>query len=324
MAHGFNTEGKVSFATTKKAWHGLGTVLDKPMTAEEAIREASLDYEVIKVPTYANIGDAENMQEIETGHFANVRTDTNEVLGNVGKGYTILQNKDAFKFFDPIVERGEAIYETAGALGKGERTFLTAKMPEHIQLANGDLIENYIVFTNTHDGTGAVKAMVTPVRVVCANTLAASVSRARSTVNIRHTANLSNNLMEAHKILGLSSILIQEMEEMGNHMIHNKVNDFAATEIIARFLAEEKEIKELNSGGLIMDVFSTRKKNQLEAISDFYHTGVGQENVIGTKWGVYNAITGWNQHIKKGKDASRDFTNVVMGNTREKALGLCQ
>lgn len=152
MAHQLNFNnrtGKYSFFSVKeKAWHNLGQVVQEYPTSEEAIRFAGLDYEVEKSPLFTKSnGLIENDDDIimrdsaleVPNYFANIRTDNNMVLGVVGKDYQIVQNREAFSFFDAIVGGGDGIlYETAGVLVNGERIFITAKLPDYIRVGNGD------------------------------------------------------------------------------------------------------------------------------------------------------------------------------------------
>jgi phage/plasmid-like protein (TIGR03299 family) len=180
MAHNLNYNedtGKHSFFSVKeKAWHGLGQIVEQYPTSAEAIQFAGLDYEVEKRPLFTNglnnelagtvMGIHVPKTEIPT-YFATVRNDNNEVLGVVGKDYEVVQNVDAFTFFDAIVGGGDGIqYETAGALGKGERIFITAKLPGYIRVGNSDLIEQYLFLTTSHDGFGSITAAFTPIRIV--------------------------------------------------------------------------------------------------------------------------------------------------------------
>lgn len=122
------------------------------------------------------------------GYFATVRTDTDQVLGMVGKDYKIVQNTDAFTFFDSIVGGDGIMCETAGALGSaGQKIFITAKLPDYIKVGSDDLIEKYIFLTTTHDGSGSITAAFTPIRVICQNTLSMALSSCSNVVKIRHT-----------------------------------------------------------------------------------------------------------------------------------------
>jgi phage/plasmid-like protein (TIGR03299 family) len=162
MAHNINFNertGRYSFfSVQQKAWHGLGQIVEQYPTSEEAIKHAGLDYEVVKSPLFTKgSGIIETANGIEIGsselevpnYFANIRTDNNAVLGVVGKDYHIVQNREAFNFFDAIVGGGEGIlYETAGALGNGERIFITAKLPDYIRVGNGDDVTEKVHLPN--------------------------------------------------------------------------------------------------------------------------------------------------------------------------------
>jgi hypothetical protein len=164
MAHNLNyneaTQKHSFFSVKQKAWHSLGQVIADYPTSAEAIKHAQLDYLVEKRPLYTYDSENQNgetdliIPEIEVNNFyATVRTDTDQVLGVVGKDYHVVQNSDAFSFFDSIVGGKDGIlYETAGALGKGEKIFITAKLPDYIRVGRDDLIEQYLFLTTSHDG----------------------------------------------------------------------------------------------------------------------------------------------------------------------------
>jgi hypothetical protein len=142
MAHNINyneATGKYSFFSTKQpAWHTLGQVVQDYPTSREAIAFAGLDYEVIKTPLFAKTQDP-TISLAVPDQYATLRNDTNAIFGVVGRDYQIVQNADAFSFFDAIVGGGDGIlYETAGAIGNGERIFITAKLPGYIRVGNGD------------------------------------------------------------------------------------------------------------------------------------------------------------------------------------------
>jgi phage/plasmid-like protein (TIGR03299 family) len=182
MAHNiyFNEQtGKHSFFSTQKAWHGLGQIVTDYPTSAEALQFAGLDFTVEKRPIFTydtannTIGGEAGIKipEIEVpGYYATMRTDTDQVLGLVGRDYKIVQNTDAFTFFDSIVGGDGVLYESAGALtSTGARIFITAKLPGYIKVGSDDLIDKYIFLTTSHDGSGSITAAFTPVRIVCAN-----------------------------------------------------------------------------------------------------------------------------------------------------------
>ncbi len=154
MAHNINYNEKKQqhsfFSVKEKAWHGLGQIVSDYPTSKEALTFAGLEYTVEKRKLFTFDSANQNgnpeadiiIPEIEVpNYFATVRTDTEQVLGVVGRDYQIVQNVEVFSFFDAIVGGDGIQYETAGALGNGERIFITAKLPDYIEVGNNDLIE---------------------------------------------------------------------------------------------------------------------------------------------------------------------------------------
>jgi phage/plasmid-like protein (TIGR03299 family) len=271
------------------------------MTAQEAIRLAHLDYEVVKVPNFAY----HNGEFLNTpASFSTLRTDTNQILGDrIGKNYTIVQNLEAFDFFDSITQAGEAMYETAGVLGIGEKIFVTAKMPNTIRIAGtDDLTEVYVLLTSSHDGSGSIIAAVTPVRVVCQNTLNMALSNTINRVAIRHTSAVKDRLAEAHKVLGISKAFVTEANECFNHLSKKYVSDDAVKELIRNLFNEQERD-------------STRIKNIEDAVLECYFTGVGQEKIVGTAWGAINGITFYLDHVKNYRNDATKFDNIIGGSS---------
>ena len=189
MSHDLNmNNGKASmFYVGETPWHKLGTKLENPATAYEAIDAAGLNYTVIKNPIVTVLRS--NKIKTIANHFATVRTDTEEILGVVGSRYEVIQNRNAFSFFDALIGSDEAIYHTAGALGKGERIWILAKLPDYIRVGKDDVVEKFLLLTNSHDGSSFACAKLTPIRVVCSNTLSAALDGSEQEVRIRHTPN---------------------------------------------------------------------------------------------------------------------------------------
>ena len=198
MAHNINYNeqiGKYSFFSVKeKAWHSLGKIVSDYPTSAEALQFAGLDFTVVKRKLFTynienNFAGSDTVTpKIEVpNYFATVRNDTEQVLGVVGKDYEVVQNREAFSFFDAIVGGDGIQYETAGALGKGERIFITAKLPNYIKVGREDLIGKYLFLTTSHDGFGSITAAFTPVPILCANTLNAAMRNHTNSIKIRHT-----------------------------------------------------------------------------------------------------------------------------------------
>lgn len=329
MAHQINyneEKGTHSFAShSEKAWHGLGQVVDKAMTSEEAITLANLDYDVEKAPIYAGIG-GDNLTYSEfRDKVATYRTDTNEVLGLVGRKYEIVQNRDAFGFFDAIIDSGEAIFETAGVLGKGERIFVTAKLPNDI-LVNGEPCEKYIILTNSHNGSSSIIAGFTTIRVVCNNTLQASLKELSNKVSIQHRMGAKERLSEAYRVMGIASTYMTEVDNIFNKMANTKIDDGKLKTYIQEVMKPEFQRPDKNA-----DEISTRFKNQVDSIYEFALTHPTQltDASRGTLWGAYNSISGYYNYINKFKNNEAKFTSQMfgLGNNRinkgfEKALEL--
>lgn len=343
MAHNINFNertGKYSFFTVKqKAWHGLGQIVEQCPTSEEAIKYAGLDYEVEKSPLFTKgSGIIETADGIEVGstelevpdYFANIRTDNNAVLGVVGKDYQIVQNREAFNFFDAIVGGGDGIlYETAGALGNGERIFITAKLPDYIRVGNGeDVTEKYIFLTTSHDGSGSITAAFTPIRIVCQNTLNASLHNMANVVRIKHTSGAKQRIVDAHKIMGLANTLSRQLEGVFNQWTKVKVTDKEVRKLIQLALCPNKESLDLIKKGA-EDEVSTMFKNSVEDAFLYAMTSDAQQMITtkGSLFGAYNAVTGYFQNVRNYKNDEAKLQSIVMGGTAQlksqKAFELC-
>ena len=339
MAHNINYNeqtGKHSFfSVQEKAWHGLGQIVSEYPTSAEAIQYAGLDYRVEKRRLFTfdsqnSIGNADTIQPtIEVPSYcATIRTDNDVVLGVVGKDYQVVQNRDAFSFFDSIVE-GEGIqYETAGALGKGERIFITAKLPNYIQVGSNDLIEKYLFLTTSHDGFGAITAAFTPVRIVCANTLNAAMHNQTNSIKIRHTTNARERLQQAHKLMGISNKLATELEELFNTWAKISITDNEVKRLIELALvpgkvalqglaAEKKELLSKQFQKTCESAFAYALSNPSQLM----------ETTKGTLFGAYNAVTGYFQNVRNYKDSEAKLKSIVLGGTAgqrsTKAFQLC-
>ncbi len=308
------------------AWHGLGQIVDKAMTAQECIKLANLDYEVAKTPIFAQIDIAREdgeggriYQQIED-RFATYRTDTNEILGKgVGSRYEIIQNKDAFGFFDAIIDEGEAIFQTAGALGKGERIFVTAKLPEDLHVA-GEPCNKYIILTNSHDGTSSIIAGFTTIRVVCNNTLQAALRGLENKVCIEHRSGAKERLSEAYKVMKIASKYMVEIEGIFNEMANTKIEDEQLKAYIKEVMQNEYAAKKvLTEEEKYED--STRLKNQVNSIYEFAlsHPTQTTDAARGTVWGAYNAISGYFNHIHNfSRGQEQKFASQFFGNAYNK------
>lgn len=319
MAHMINLDvltGKHNFVSSnnQNAWHGLGTVLPQQfLTSDEVLKAVRMNYDVALAPAYIKVG--ETFIEIPNTK-GTYRTDLNMPFAAVGNKYTIVQNMDAFKFFDSIIENGEAIYETAGVLGDGERIFLCAKMPNYITIdGTKDVTAMYVVLTLSHDGSGSVKAMLTPIRVVCANTLRMAIGAAKNTVNIRHTASADARLSEAAKLLGITNTYVDEVNTLLNKLAVTSIDDKFADMIISKVFDNTKDGEKV----------STKTANILTAVKADYLNGVGQDGIINTAYGLFNGITHYFDHTARTISKESKFLSSFggkIGNDRDKVFQL--
>jgi len=307
MAHLLNrsTNGNWSFASTEKAWHGLGQIVDKAMTSKEAIELANLDYTVDKRQAYMEING--EYIPVPKKHVT-YRTDTNDVFGIVGDRYHIVQNTDAFQFFDAIVGENEAIFETAGCLKKGEVVFITAKLPSYIAVKD-DVVDNYLILSSSHDGTRGIQVMFSPIRVVCNNTLSAAYGNSKYRVNITHTKSANEQLRKAHEIMGISNLLTQELSDVYNAMASTRITD----NNLEKFIVDSLDLDFDEEGKL-----STRATNIVSSIREYYEVGPGQEEFTGTVWGAYNAVTGYFQNVRDYKNSEDKLSQNMFGTLHTK------
>ena len=212
------------FYTREKPWHGLGTRVEEALDSREALRLAGLGWRVVQ----KSIQTRDGFQI--PGFKANMRDTDNRVLGVVTDRYKVVQNEDAFAFTDKLLGEG-VTYETAGSLQDGRRTWLLAKLPQRY-IISGDEITPYLVFMNTHDGTGAIKAAMTPVRVVCQNTLNLALSTARRSWSTNHTGDIAGKLEDARYTLLYADQYMSELGKEIDRMNHIKLSERQVLEYI--------------------------------------------------------------------------------------------
>ena len=212
------------FVGREKPWHGLGTQVWSAPSSADAIRLAGLDWTVSSREIFLADGT-----KIE-GNYMNVRDTDERQLGVVGDRYKIVQNSDAFEFTDALLGEGVQ-YETAGSLQDGKIIWLLAKLPQKYEIL-GDKVDPYVVFTNTHDGSGAVRVATTPVRVVCNNTLNFAMKTAKRTWSARHTGSINDKMQDAMNTLELASKYMDAQKEMFENLYKVKLTDDKFTTLI--------------------------------------------------------------------------------------------
>lgn len=247
------------------------------MTSQEAIRLAGLDWTVDGKPVYDERGE-----EIR-GYKANTRSSDSKVLGIVSDKYKVVQNQEAFDFTDSLIGEG-LTYETAGSLRGGKAIWLLGRMPERYIL--GDEFEPYICFTNTHDGTGAVRCAMTPVRVVCANTLNLAMNSAKRSWSMIHRGDINLKLDEARKTLELADKYLIALDEEADRLANQRMTEGEMQDALAKMLPVDENATD-------------RQKRTIQQAKDQIIICTLSPDLVkflNTKWGFVNAVSDYVGH----------------------------
>lgn len=261
----------------EKPWHGLGTEVSEAPTSADALRLAGLDWEVQQKNIQVCGGS-----KIEN-YKANVRSTDGSVLGVVSDSYKIVQNADAFSFTDELIG-GDVRYETAGSLRGGKKIWLLAKMPKR-KIA-GDAVEPYLCFSNTHDGTGAIRVCMTPIRVVCNNTLNLALNTAKRQWSARHTGNIEQKMQEARMCLQLADAYMDGLGDYADKLANKTINDEELDKILNEMFPVEENDSERKK--------TMAKKAKDEFMVCYWRPDIAQ--FLNTAWGVVNAMSDMVSH----------------------------
>lgn len=216
------------FVGRERPWHGLGTMVEEAPDSREALIAAGLDWDVVQRPVFTQDGVK------VPGYFANVRQQDGSILGVVTSRYKVVQNRDAFGFTDALLGDGVR-YETAGSLMGGRKTWILAKLPTRY-IIQGEQILPYLVFSNTHDGSGAIKIAMTPIRVVCNNTLNLALDTADRSWSIHHTGDIAAKLEDARETLFMAEDYMNELGKGFEDLSRKRLTDAAVDEYIKELL----------------------------------------------------------------------------------------
>jgi phage/plasmid-like protein (TIGR03299 family) len=308
MAHELETQnGVASFASFREpAWHGLGTVFTEEKTTAEMLEAASLNgwnvrLEDMPIPSHLT-SDKEYQYVVRTNPTDNTQTD---VLGVVGERYHVLQNEDLFSFGDNILDGGGR-WETAGSIKGGRVVFGSLALERETILdpsGVADKVKTYLLINTSHDGSIAIQASITPVRVVCANTLNLALggkkkkNGIKQSFKIRHTQTANGKVQIARETLGLANAYMDEFDIMAKAMFEKEVNAKQFNDIIlAAYPKPEKDSK-----GAVK-----KWENKVDIINDIY-TGEFNGMIAGSAWGAFNALTerlDWYRTARGGNNES--------------------
>lgn len=237
--------------------------------------------------------------------FAVRRTSDGRILGTVGPKYTLLQNQNAFQWFNPFLEAREAALHTAGSLAEGSRIWVLAKLNrEPLVIAAGDEIEKFILLSHSHDGSLAVRVGFTPIRVVCANTLAmAHGSDASKLIRVKHSRSVHDNLENIREVMNLANAKFEATAEQYRLLAHKDINQADLRKYVRQVFKVEAQ-----------DDVSGRMRNILEEVTRLAEVGVGNDlpSVRGTWWAAYNGVTDYLSH-QYGRSESNRLNSLWFG-----------
>lgn len=278
MAHNIET---MFSAGRVKPWHYAETsevtkLIQEAPTSKDALHYAGLDWEVLQTPVYMENGIA------IPNYKANVRSTDNSCLGIVTDRYKIVQNTEAFEFTDAIVgetENGVVTYETAGSLCGGRKIWLLAKMP--VQKVLDDDVEPYMFFSNSHDGTGAIKVGMTPIRIVCNNTLNMALNSAKRSWSTKHVGDMQSKLEEAKLCLQMADKYMQNLDIEAERLANAKLYKEQIDEILDEMFP-------------IDDNDTDRKKQNVQSAKDNFYVAYFMPDILKfgeSAWRAVNAMS---------------------------------
>jgi phage/plasmid-like protein (TIGR03299 family) len=293
------------FYVDDEPWHGLGTKLEKaPASSAEAVVAAGISWEVMKAPVY--VAGTGRLIPIED-HFAIVRKDRLDCadckpFGLVGRDFVPLQNRDAFRFFDPLLSSGHVTFETAGALGRGERIWVLARFKGDVKIGPDEL-KRYLLLSNRHDGKESVTVKFTPIRVVCQNTLSAAMAGSGRAFRVRHDRLLESRLHDTGRLIEQIYESYERLETAFESLRSVSLDDAELDSYIEHVFPDPP--REQDGDG-------SRRRRALKARLAATHLcrngrGNSAEGVKGTLWAAYNGIAEYVDHRKlnaRGSDFS--------------------
>ncbi len=286
------------FVGRERPWHGLGTMVEEAPDSREALIAAGLDWDVVQRPVFTQDGVK------VPGYFANVRQQDGSILGVVTSRYKVVQNRDAFAFTDALLGDGVR-YETAGSLMGGRKTWILAKLPTRY-IIQGEQILPYLVFSNTHDGSGAIKIAMTPIRVVCNNTLNLALDTADRSWSIHHTGDIAAKLEDARETLFMAEDYMNELGKGFEDLSRKRLTDAAVDEYIKELLP------------IADDASETTEKNILRLRKDVATRYFDAPDLQGLRKNGYrfiNAVSDFATHaapIRRTKNYQENLFNKTM------------
>lgn len=283
------------FYVREKPWHGLGVRVENALSSQEALVAAGLDWDVVQKKIYTEEGHA------IPGYYANVRSSDNRTLGVVTKRYRIVQNYEAFAFTDGLLGKGVR-YETAGSLKGGRKTWILARLPKQYRVAE-DKVMPYLVFSNSHDGSGAIKVAMTPVRIVCNNTLNLALQNADRIWSANHTGDIESKLEDARMTLFMAENYMNELAKESTRLNRKKISDAEAGEYIKMLLP------------IATDATETMEQNVKKLREDLrlrYYYAPDLQGIGNNQYRFINAVSDFATHAKPLRETKQYQENLFL------------
>lgn len=290
-----SAEVETMFYVRETPWHGLGTQVTEALSSREALIAAGLDWSVVQKELYT-----ENGNHVQ-GFYANVRDRDEKILGVVTNRYRIVQNREAFAFTDDLLGKGVK-YETAGSLREGRKIWILARLPKAYRLAE-DKVTPYLVFSNSHDGSGAIKVAMTPVRVVCNNTLNLALQRADRIWSANHTGNMESKLEDARMTLFMAENYMNELSKEADRLSKRLVSDAEVEEYVRMLLP------------IATDATETTEKNIRKLREDMkkrYFYAPDLKDVGKNGYRFINAVSDFATHAKPLRETANYKENLFL------------
>lgn len=290
-------------------WHKLGRRFEIPPSLEEALVAAGLDWTVSTEPLFSGSGE-------EVDAMLTRRSSDQSILGVVGPNYTPLQNTEAFEFFRPFLDEKAAAIETAGSLRHGKRVWILAKINRDPMVIKGDdVVEKFVLLSNSHDGTLAVRVGFTPIRVVCNNTLSMAVnSKASQLIRVKHTKNVVQNLENIQEIMNMADAEFQATADQYRFLSSKEINSKDLEKYVKLVFNSSAKLAEV-AGNLE----SLSNKRILESVIPLFEKGRGNDmnGIKGTYWAAYNAVNEYLQY-ERGDEVSTRMDSMWFGDSATK------
>ena len=284
--------------TPPALWNELGIALNHPRTAREAIQTAGLDYTVVTKPLGSKTG-------LKQEAYATIRADNGDILGVVSENYKPVQNIDAFTFFDSLVAADEAVYETAGILGKGECVWILAKLPGFINVHGGDIVNKYILLTNGHAGGSRVRLQINPIRAICNNTLTAALQGAGD-ISIYHQPNVAWTSQQAATMMIMTNVLHEELDIVFNAMAARSITGQQLREYVQALVPDDEESH------------NTANTEKIRAsVLQLHDSGRGADLARGTVWGAWNCVAEYTDHLMPDEDSTLRLNSIWFGRSEQ-------